>query len=303
MELIQEKVNTSVTISEVGLIPYKISSNFARLTANEWKDWTLIFSLISLYGMIPQEHLTCWELFVSACTIFSSSILSEAEILKARDLIHQFFSSAETLFGSTFLTLNTHLHLHLHDVLKDYGPCYGYWLFSFERYNGLLGKYPTNQCSIEIQLMRHFVQNMQIRSLVNSDSDLSSDSLFIKLLGSKTAGASSETIFQQDVYLFSNISTILSLPQINVSPFLGYLNQSFIKLLPPFSLYKFSNEELACLGTCYVSFLPDINPLEIRQLCRKYKCVQWWSEWLNSCKLHKGKRLSTCMYSSFLGWK
>ena len=113
--------------------------------------------------MIPQEHLACWELFVSACTIFSSSILSVDEILKAQDLMHQFFFSAETLFG--------HSHLHLHDVLKDYGP-----------YNGLLGKYPTNQCSIEI------------RSLVNSDSDLSSDSLFIKLLGSKTAGASSETI-------------------------------------------------------------------------------------------------------------
>ena len=41
LELIQEKVNTCVTISEDGLIPYKISSNFARLTANEWKDWTL----------------------------------------------------------------------------------------------------------------------------------------------------------------------------------------------------------------------------------------------------------------------
>ena len=147
--------------------------------------------------MIPQEHLTCWELFVSACTIFSSSILSEDEIFKVhvQDLMHHFFSSAETLFGSTFLTLNTHLQLHLHDVLKDYGPCYGYRLFSFERYNGLLGKYPTNQHSIEIQLMRHCVQNMQIRSLVNSDSDLSSDSLFIKLLGSQTAGVSCETIF------------------------------------------------------------------------------------------------------------
>ena len=43
-----------VTISDVGLIPYKISSNFARLTTKEWKDWTLIFLLISLYGMIPQ---------------------------------------------------------------------------------------------------------------------------------------------------------------------------------------------------------------------------------------------------------
>ena len=38
LELIQEKVNKCVTTSEVGLIPYKISSNFTRLTTNEWKS-------------------------------------------------------------------------------------------------------------------------------------------------------------------------------------------------------------------------------------------------------------------------
>ena len=43
----------------------------------------------------------------------------------------RFTQLAEQLYGSNFLTINTHLHLHLQNVFKDYGPCYGYWLFSF----------------------------------------------------------------------------------------------------------------------------------------------------------------------------
>ena len=44
--------------------------------------------------------------------------------------MRSFFSKAELLYE--FLTINTHVHLHLQNVFKDYGPCYGYWLFSFE---------------------------------------------------------------------------------------------------------------------------------------------------------------------------
>ena len=41
---------------------------FSRLTANEWKNWTLLFSLLTLHGILPQEHLMCWQLFANACS-------------------------------------------------------------------------------------------------------------------------------------------------------------------------------------------------------------------------------------------
>ena len=43
---------------------------------------------------------------------------------------------------------------------KDYGPAYGYWLFGFECNNHILDKYHTNKLSVEIQLMRRFVNKM-----------------------------------------------------------------------------------------------------------------------------------------------
>ena len=43
--------------------------------------------------------------------------------------------------------------------IKDYGPIHAFWLFSFECYNGLLGKQPNNNKAIEIQLMRRFLRD------------------------------------------------------------------------------------------------------------------------------------------------
>ena len=50
-----------------------------------------------------------------------------------------------------------HLHLHLRRVLEDYGPAHSFWLFSFERYNGLLGSFHRNTHDIEPQFIRRFL--------------------------------------------------------------------------------------------------------------------------------------------------
>ena len=54
-----------------------------------------------------------------------------------------------------------HLHGHLKDVILDYGPVQEFWLFSFERYDGILGKQPTD---IESQLMERFLRENAVQS-------------------------------------------------------------------------------------------------------------------------------------------
>ena len=145
---------------------------------------------------------------------------------------------------------------------------------------------------------------MHVRSLANNVSNLSTDNLlFQKLLSSKTIGASSGTLFKQEIYSSTNLDNLLSLPEITVTQSMQYFDKSFIKLLPPYSLNRFDSDEISCLRTCYLTFLPHINPLDIPQLCRKYKCIQWWSERLQSYKLHKGDRQlqSTCIQAFWVG--
>ena len=58
-----------------------------------------------------------------------------------------------------------HLHTHLVDCVLDYGPVYSFWLFCFKGYNGILGEYGTNQCAVEIQVMRKFLSSQFIKDL------------------------------------------------------------------------------------------------------------------------------------------
>ena len=114
--------------------------------------------MYALYGILPDNHLRVWERFVLACRILCQPVISKEEILKADALIVNFCTRMEKLYGKEFLTCNMHLHCHLHSVLLDHGPVFGFWLFSFERYNGQLGSTLTNNRSVEFQFMRDFLK-------------------------------------------------------------------------------------------------------------------------------------------------
>ena len=81
----------------------------------------------------------------------------------------------EDLFGPCACTPNLHLHGHVQECFFDYGPADAFWLFAFERLNGILGAVSTNHQAIEIQLMRKFLSTQQVLHQLNSgivDEDL-----------------------------------------------------------------------------------------------------------------------------------
>ncbi|KAJ3911125.1 hypothetical protein F5877DRAFT_20391, partial [Lentinula edodes] len=59
------------------------------------------------------------------------------------------------------LTINHHLAMHFAMMVKLFGPVYAWWLFAFERFNGILEKVKTNghdggRC--ELTMLRNWVQ-------------------------------------------------------------------------------------------------------------------------------------------------
>ena len=70
----------------------------------------------------------------------------------------------EQLYGGQDLaTPNMQLHGHIKECLLDYGPFHAFWCFSFERFNGILGSFHTNNRSIESQLMRRFLMQTKAK--------------------------------------------------------------------------------------------------------------------------------------------
>ncbi len=52
LQNIQGKVNSFKCPPDVGRTPHKIASKFSGLKADQWKNWTLHFSLFAMKGMI-----------------------------------------------------------------------------------------------------------------------------------------------------------------------------------------------------------------------------------------------------------
>ena len=63
------------------------------------------------------------------------------------------------IYGKEHRNMNMHLHGHLKECILDYGPVYSFWCFAFERMNGVLDSYHTNNHNISVQLACHFLDN------------------------------------------------------------------------------------------------------------------------------------------------
>ena len=82
-------------------------------------------------------------MFVLAGRKMCSVLISCGNAKVADRLLMEFYQRFESLYGSEYVTPNMHLHCHLYDCILDFGPIYSFWLFSFERENGILGSYKT----------------------------------------------------------------------------------------------------------------------------------------------------------------
>ena len=153
---IQKLVDTFTVPNDIGRIPLKIASGFSDFSADQWRNWTVYYSLIALKPVLPFRLYNHWHLFVKACHLLCKRVITTEELEEADKLLMTYCVRYVELYGKQYCTPNLHLHGHLKACIEDYGPVYAFWLFSFERLNGILGSYHLNNHAISVQVMRHF---------------------------------------------------------------------------------------------------------------------------------------------------
>ena len=141
---VQECVDSFIVPPDVGRMPHKIQSGFSGFTADQFKNWIMIFSFPALFEILTNEHLECWRHFILACRILCEHCFSKDDISLADALLMRFCRRVQHLYGESAVTPNMNMHAHLSEDILNYGPVYGFWLlygfwlFSFERYNRAL---------------------------------------------------------------------------------------------------------------------------------------------------------------------
>ena len=103
---IQSTVDNFCTPPDVGRIPYKIASGFCSFTADQWKNWTLIFSLVILKDILPNQHYQCWWIFVQACLLICSRAITQIKVADLDSFLIRFCKKFEELYGKDACTPN-----------------------------------------------------------------------------------------------------------------------------------------------------------------------------------------------------
>ena len=236
---------------DVGRIPCKIASSFSGFMADQWRIWTTVISPIVLTGILPVDDHNCWLLFVNACLLLITRIITKDSVKEADQYLVLFCKKFQRLYGNAHCTPNMHLHLHLKYCLLDYGPVHGFWCFPFERFYGILGVYPTNNLNVEVQMMNRFIRHQTVKRLTNSEWFKDQENELHVPKGS--VGSLQET----------NISEVLSLVHLATVADLCSItfeipkDSPYIKAISPVCEKVLSPEEANCLYSFYQQLYPN----------------------------------------------
>lgn len=96
--VLQTRVDSMTIPSDLGRIPHKILS-FGSFTAEQWKNWVIIYSMFALRDILPQADYTCWQTFVLACFFLCRRVISKTDLMKADLLLIKFCKKVEELYG------------------------------------------------------------------------------------------------------------------------------------------------------------------------------------------------------------
>ena len=259
---IEHTVSKITTPRNVGRLPLKIASGFAGFTADQWRNWIIVFSPVALKNILDPDHLRCWLLFVRACFVLCNRIITSQAIEEMHCYLVQFCKHFEELYGVSACTPNMHLHLHLKDCIKDYGPAHSFWCYGFERFNGILGRYHTNHQSIEVQIMRKFLSEAQVKSL---HPPVEAVDLFDISLDDKDMVGHPHKCTDIDIWKLQNLSSCPN-SQSDYS-----IESEIISLLPPKFQGVLHAYEKDRINTVYNYLYPGIN---ITYFSQFYQCAK-----------------------------
>ena len=118
LSIIQSRIDAMRVPSDIGQIPRKIEQAFCSFTADQYKNWVVHHSIISLHGMLSSEILECWWHFVLACRYLCQPILTQDDVKIGDALLLKFCSRTEALFGKNIITPNMHMSCHLQECIR-----------------------------------------------------------------------------------------------------------------------------------------------------------------------------------------
>ena len=133
--------------------------------AHEMKVFLFYYSLAVIHDIIPELYFEHHKLLVLGLYLLNQRSISENMIVLASQLLNEYVSQFEVLYGLEHMTCNLHQLLHLSDVVLDLGPLWVSSCFPFEDLNGKLKKLVKGTRYAELQVCSGVSMLMKLSEL------------------------------------------------------------------------------------------------------------------------------------------
>ncbi len=268
-ELNKRMQNIQIPPGSSRWVPRNIKSEYINYYSYQWKEWTITYSMIALTGLIEGRYLRVWQAFVLACRLITQPIVTLTEAENADKLFQKFGKGIEKEFGPEFVKPNMHMHCHLYECIDDFGSVYTFWLYPFERYNGNLGDFHTNNVSMDVTLMRKFIDQTylaaQVQSIFTPEQKVEYSHLLSRF------NYSSCTLPQH----FERLQETPNLPIDKCGNIWGCISHIEPKLLSKQSMIKIDTDDLDLLTSMYQALYSSahLTKADILEFGHKVKSV------------------------------
>ena len=129
---------------DVARLPSSLAekSDYTNLTADQWKNFALIYTRPCLWNLLPPQSNESICLLCEIVKITVQPALTNSDISRLDCLLKSHHQCFEKNYGKFEVSVNYQMALHFPDIIKDFGPPHSFWCFSFGRMNCVMSRLP-----------------------------------------------------------------------------------------------------------------------------------------------------------------
>lgn len=152
VEAIDERLRSICPPDYTQRYPRSIAEHFSFWKAHELKKWLLVYSLVVLEDLLPNQFFQHHKLLVLGLTLLNMESISPEMIEQASVVLTEYVARFQDLYGQTHMSANLHLLLHLPLMTQRFGPLWTTNAAAYENLNGVLKRFVTGTRHANLQI-------------------------------------------------------------------------------------------------------------------------------------------------------
>lgn len=113
--------------------PVRKVTEYANWNAREYDNWTSVFSIVVLSGILPLKFVTHWSYLVQGMFLLTRQSATPEHANVAHKLLLHFERDVEVLYGKSYMSYNVHIcGNHMAENTMRWGPSWAISTYSYE---------------------------------------------------------------------------------------------------------------------------------------------------------------------------